>query len=80
MGRDLVVVFFGLFPIWAALALIYLGAHDGYVSSDYGSTAPWLLVFAIPCCFVTLPVVLFGLRFVKKSEDKPGRYRNGRKW
>ena len=45
---------FGLVPLWIAIAVVLVGGQDA--PKDYWLVAPWLLIFAVPACGVTLTI------------------------
>ncbi|MCX7893366.1 MAG: hypothetical protein N2544_13505 [Burkholderiales bacterium] len=55
--RALFVLGFGLAPLWGAGVLIWLVGRQSR-SADYWNVAPWLLVYALPLCGVTLAIAL----------------------
>lgn len=49
-------IFFGLFPLWAAVVALIIGSYISN-SPEYWNVAPWMIVAAIPACAITLALV-----------------------
>lgn len=62
MRKALLVLVFGLFPLWAVLLILAAGEFTTLVPHIYADSAPWLLVAAVVCSVVTLSLSLFALR------------------
>lgn len=55
MSRGMVFLLyagFGLAPLWVSTFVVISGSRGA--SSEYWNAAPWLIVFAIPVCGITL--------------------------
>jgi hypothetical protein len=49
-------VIIGLLPFWAGIVVLILGARRAPSSDDYWAGAPWLLIYVIPLCLITLVI------------------------
>ena len=47
---------YGLLPLWASIAIVFIGAHQAYVSGNYWAVAPWLIIMGVLACGVTLTI------------------------
>ena len=70
-GHVLFIAGFGLLPIWL---VVLLGILSG--SSAFGNAVPWLLMFAIPLCGLTLSIVGVTYLVRKLTKDDDRKFRN----
>lgn len=61
MRKALLVLFFGLLPLWTVLFLLAAGKYTGLIPRISVDAASWLLVAAVLCSVVTLALSLLAL-------------------
>jgi nitrate reductase NapE component len=70
----LLFVGFGLLPLWIALIAVFVGAQRTSYS-EYWAAAPWVIVFSLPICVITLAIstITTVIYFVRKGrkDDRP---------
>lgn len=72
LRRFSIILFFGLLPLWLAIAAVYYGSLAENLNRDYWIAAPWLIFFSIPFCGVTILITALVLRAKSIYESTPG--------
>ena len=55
-SKHLLLIGFGLLPLWAAIALVVIGSYMPGAPHDYWNVAPWAIVAAIPASAITMVI------------------------
>ena len=65
-------ILFGLLPLWASIIVMIAGSLVSG-SPDYWNVAPWIVIFAIPACAITLVMVEAAGRRKARETRSDGR-------
>ena len=65
---------FGLLPLWAASIFVWRGSIGA--SAEYWNVAPWLIVFSLPVCAITLAIAIVTLVVhARKTGERREKFR-----
>ena len=71
--RNLLLLGFGLLPLWAAIALVVAGSFLPGASHEYWNVAPWAIVAAIPASGITMAIAIAAVMIFNRSGGGDGR-------
>lgn len=64
---------FGFLPLWVAIAVVCLGSLRASAPFEYWAVAPWLIIFSVPVCVVTLVIALVTLVIYNRTPGNPSQ-------